>query len=365
LPAQPKILWTKELTGSGIAGVVVSEKYAIVADRDAADASDIFRCLDAKTGEELWTLEYPTLETIKDYGNSPRATPLIHEGKVYTLGGLGDLHCVNLSDGKILWQKNLPLDYGAAVPTWGYCSSPLIVDDKLIVNPGASQAALVALDRLTGKEIWQSSGLPAAYASFIAGTFGGVRQIVGYDEKSLGGWDAATGKRLWTLVPPQTGDFNVPTPLEVAGKLLVSSENNGTRLYGFTAGGVINEKPLAVNAEFAPDACTPVLAGGKVFGCFNSLYCLDAGNGLKTLWTGDDDAFGNYVSLIASPERVLIVGNRGELLLVKASSEKFELLSRLRIFAEEGEILSHPALVGNRLYLRGAAKIVCVDLAGE
>ena len=192
-----------------------------------------------------------------------------------------------------------------------------------------------------------------------------MRQIVGYDEKSLGGWDPATGKRLWTLVPPVHGDFNVPTPIDAGGKLLVSSENNGTRLYGFRAGGLLDIRPLAANTDLAPDSSTPVLAGGRVFGCWNSLYCLDASDGLKTRWSGDDEAFGNYVSLIASPERVLLIGNRGELVLVRASSDKLEVLSRLQIFADETQVLSHPALVGNRLYLRDTSKIVCLDLSEE
>ncbi|MCC6123587.1 MAG: PQQ-binding-like beta-propeller repeat protein [Pirellulales bacterium] len=365
LPERTKILWSKELTGVGLSGVAVSGKYVIVADRDAADTGDIFRCLDAAGGTELWSLEYFTRGAIKDYGNSPRGTPLIYDGKAYTLGGLGDLHCLNLADGRILWKKNLVLDFGGIVPTWGFCSSPLLADDKIIVNPGSPRAALVALDRHSGKEIWRSPGFPSAYASFIAGTFGGVRQIVGYDEKSLGGWDAATGRRLWTLVPPQTGDFNVPTPLDAGGKLLVSSENNGTRMYGFASGGVIRPEPLAENADLAPDTSTPVFAGGKVFGCWNALYCLNAGDGLKSLWTGEDEAFSSFPMLIASPERVLAISNRGELILVNASSDKFEVISRLRIFAEDTEVLSHPALVGDRLYIRGATKVVCVDLSAE
>jgi outer membrane protein assembly factor BamB len=365
LPEQPKILWTKDLTGPGLSGIAVAERRVIVADRDAGDTKDIFRCLDTDSGAELWKLEYLTPGKIKDYGNSPRATPLVHGGKVYMLGGLGHLHCLNLADGKIVWKKSLVADFGGAVPTWGYCSSPLLVDDRLIVNPGSSPAALVALDRSSGKEIWRSPGVPAAYASFIAGTFGGAKQIVGYDEKSLGGWDAATGKRLWTLIPPQPGDFNVPTPIDAGGRLLVTSENNGTRLYEFDPQGVINTKPVAVNADLAPDSSTPVLVGGRVFGCWNSLYCLDLTGGLETKWTGDDEATSGYAGIIASKERVLVISNRGDLLLVSATAERFEILSRQRILSGDSEVLSHPALVGNRLYLRDSSKVVCVDLSED
>lgn len=362
LPERPAAAWSRRLTGRGLAGIAATEKYVIVADRDAADESDLFRCLDALTGAELWTLRYATPGEIKDYGNSPRATPLIHQGKVYTLGALGDLHCVNLADGRPVWSKHLARDFQAAVPTWGYCSSPLAVDGKLIVNPGADGASLVALDCRSGKEVWRCPGLPAAYASFIAGTFGGVRQIVGYDEKSLGGWDPATGKRLWTLIPPASGDFNVPTPIDAGGKLILASENNGTRLYDFDADGCIKPRPAAVHEDLAPDSSTPVLVRGRLFGCWDSLYCLDARATLEALWTGEDDAFGDYVSLIASPERVLVTTSRGELLLIDAASGQPEIVSRLRVFAEDSEVYSHPALVGARIYLRDMSKIVCLSL---
>ena len=363
LPKEPKIVWSKPLTGRALAGLAATDRYLVVADRDASDTADVFRCLDSHTGRQLWKLEYATSGTIKDYGNSPRATPLIDHGRVYVLGGLGNLHCVGLADGKTVWSKHLARHVGATVPTWGYCSSPLAVDGKLIVNPGAKGASLVALDCVSGKEVWRCPGLPPAYASFIVGTFGGVRQIVGYDEKSLGGWNPATGKRLWTLVPPASGDFNVPTPIDAGGKLILASENNGTRLCEFDVDGSIKVKPAATNKDLAPDSSTPVLVGGRVFGCGASLYCLHAGPMLKTVWIGEDEAFNNYASLIASPDRVLVVSNRGELLLIDATADKFKIISRLRVFPEDAEMFSHPALVGRRFFLRDTSTVLCLDLS--
>jgi outer membrane protein assembly factor BamB len=294
--------------------------------------------------------------------NSPRATPLIHDGKVYLLGAFGDLHCVKLADGEVLWKKNIVREFAARLPKWGMCASPLVVDDKLIVNPGARDASLVALDRLSGKVVWRSPGPPAAYASFVVGRFGGRRQIVGYDAISLGGWDPESGQRLWTLIPPYKGDFNVPTPINIGGRLLVATENNGTRLYEFNDQGAILPKPLAAFLDLAPDSSTPVVVDGKVFGCHKELFCLDAAAGLQPLWAGKDKAFDDYVSIIASRDRLLITTVCGELLLVAAGGKQYNLVSRLRICDEECEILSHPALVGNRLYLRDGASICCVAL---
>lgn len=365
LPSKLKTVWSKDLNSRGLAGIAATSRYVLVADRTATDSGDLFRCLDAATGNDVWQLTYPTIGTTKDYGNIPRATPLVLGGKVFTLGCLGDLNCVHLVSGKIRWSKHLVRNFAARVPTWGYCSSPLAVDGKLIVNPGAKQAAVVALDCETGKEVWRSAGLPPAYASFVVGTFGGVRQIVGYDEKSLGGWDLATGKRIWTLVPPLPGDFNVPSPIDAGGKLIVASENNGTRLYNFDAEGRIKTTPAASNGDLVPDMSTPVLVGNKLFGCCGSLYRLDVSKSLATHWNGEDNALANYASVIAAADRVLVATNHGELLLVDAAADKFTILSRLRVFPEDSEMLSHPAIVGKRLYLRDMAKIVCIDLSGK
>jgi outer membrane protein assembly factor BamB len=360
-----KIVWAKPLNSRGLAGIAATERYVIVADRTAVDSGDLFRCLDAATGDEIWQLTYPTTGTTKDYGNVPRATPLVLGGNVVTLGCLGDLKCVELASGKVRWSKNFVRDFGARVPTWGYCASPLAVDGKLIVNPGAKLAAVVALDCGTGKEVWRCPGLPPAYASFIAGTFGGARQIIGYDEKSLGGWDPASGKRLWTLVPPMTGDFNVPSPIDAGGRLIVASENNGTRIYDFAAAGRIKTTPEGSNGDLAPDMSTPVLVGRKLFGCSGSLYCLDVSKRLATRWNGEDDALAGYASVIAAEDRVLVATNHGELLLVDGEADRFSIVSRLRVFAEDSEMLSHPAIVGTRLYLRDMTRIVCVDLNGK
>jgi len=359
LSSTPKFLWTSPLTSIGLAGIAATEKNVIVADRDPLDQKDIFRCFDAANGAERWCLKYSAPGKL-DYGNSPRAAPLIHRSKAYMLGAFGDLHCVDMVDGRVLWKKNIVREYKANLVTWGMCASPLMVDGKLIVNPGAAEASVVALDGDSGKEVWRCAGAPAAYSSFIVGRFGRIRQIVGYDALSLGGWDIQTGKRLWTLIPPEDGDFNVPTPIALDGRLLVSSENNGTRLYDFDDCGVICPTPSAEHCELAPDASTPIVIDGKVFGCCRELFCLDAAN-LKGLWTSDDDAFDDYVSITGGSGRVLIATIRGDLILLNTSGVGCEVISRMTAF-DDGEMLSHPAIVGDRLYLRGANRAYCIEL---
>ncbi|HJQ79693.1 MAG TPA: PQQ-binding-like beta-propeller repeat protein [Lacipirellulaceae bacterium] len=368
LPKEPAIVWRQALHRPGLGGIAATENFVVLGDRDISNTFDEFRCYAAGDGELLWTVQYPAPGKL-DYDNTPRATPLIHEGHVYLLGAFGDLLCVELESGVTLWQMNLINDFGGdSQLVWGTCSSPLVVDGKLIVNPGGPDASIVALDPLSGEVVWQTPGDQHAYSSFIVATLGGVRQLVGYDRTSLGGWDIETGTRLWTLKPPFDGDFNVPTPVAVDGKLLVATENNYARLYEFDKAGQIKSQPVAVNDRLGPDTSTPVVIGNRAFCVRLDMFCLDVANGLKPIWIGEDKAFCDYSPLIASDDRVLAVGAGGELILVDAAADEFRIVSRLKLFGDDSstaEVLAHPALVGTRLYFRGEKELVCVELSPD
>jgi outer membrane protein assembly factor BamB len=357
-----QLLWSRTLTGAGMSGVAVADGRLIVADKDLDETHDVFRCLDADTGRELWTLRYRA-EGEMDFTNSPRATPVIHEGLVYLLGAFGDLHCVKLASGEVVWKGHLAADFNTKPPMWGYSSTPLIVGEKLIVNPGAKDASVVALDRTTGRTLWTTPGTPPAYAAFVLAEFGGVRQIVGYDLDSLGGWNPDTGRRLWHLVPDVEGDFNVPTPIVVGDRILVTTENNGTRLYGFDENGRVRSEPLAVNEDLAPDTSTPVVLDGLVIGAFGRLMCLDLADGLRTRWEADEREFAHYGSFIGGNGRVLVVTQGGTLHLVRLDRDRFDRIARLDLFDDlpdtQRDVWSHPALVGNRLFVRNLLGVYC------
>ncbi len=360
LSPEPNVIWNVPLGKPGLGGICATEKFVFFADRDFDDLHDVYRCLNAQTGEPIWEVQQLAFGTL-DYGNSPRATPLLHGERVIFFGAFGDLTCVKVESGETVWHLNLKTLFSPKTELpWGYCGSPLLVDEKLILNPGAEDASLVAIDPDDGSVLWKSAGLPAAYGSFISGTFGGRRQIVGHDAKSIGGWDIATGKRLWTVTPPYGGEFNVPTPINFNGDLLVSTEQNGTRRYQFDSQGAANPEPVSQNKRLRPDMSSPVLVGKHLY-CVNQfLYCLDASDDLKELWRLRDPALSDYGSLIASEDRLLVVGD-GELLLLKTDGSK-TILSRQRVFDSPDRIYSHPALVGNKLFIRGETRLKCVQL---
>jgi outer membrane protein assembly factor BamB len=367
LPPKKQLLWSRTLTGPGMSGLAVANGYIVVADKDFDETQDVFRCLDADTGRQVWKISYPAAGRM-DFTNSPRANPVVHDGLVYLLGAFGDLHCIQLTTGRVVWKKHLAQDYTAGRPTWGYCSAPLIVGDHLIVNPGAKHASLVALDRRTGELRWMTAGRAPGYACLVLAKLGGVRQIVGYDATTLGGWDPHTGERLWELLPELDGDYNVPTPIVVDDKILVTTENNGTRLYGFDTGGRIQLTPLAVNEDLAPDTATPVVIDGMVLANFGGLICLDVDGGLKTLWEVEDDDLREYCTFIAGNGHVLVTTQTGKLYLLRADKRRFDFVAKLDLFddvpREDRDVWSHPALVENRLYVRNMLAVYCFLLNG-
>jgi outer membrane protein assembly factor BamB len=364
LPATAKVVWKKAAVEGGLAGLSVSANRVISAERDFADENDVYRCFNAETGESLWRIAFPARGNL-DLGQAPRATPVIHSDRAYLLGAFGDLRCVDLANGKLIWQRQLPGEFNATLPTWGMCSPPLTIGDLVIVNPGATNASLVALDAATGRTRWTTPGQPPAYSAFISTDVAGERQIIGYDKLSLGGWNPKNGKRLWKIIPPET-DFNVPTPVALANGIIVATENNGARLYNFSSSRELRGAPAAHFAELAPDTATPVMTCGRLFGAkHQSLYCLDIERGLKPVWHCDEDALGDHSTFIADDERVLIITLGGELILIDAKADHYAVISRLRLFEEDVELYSHSAIVGSRLYARGGSSLICVDLSSE
>jgi outer membrane protein assembly factor BamB len=370
LPAKPQLAWKVDLLRPGLGGIAATRKYVVFGDRDALDFHDVWRCLDPATGEQRWEIQVLAIAEL-DYGNSPRTTGLLvrkfvenepaqQEDLAFLLGGVGDLVCVKLATGEILWQKNIRQAFRSSRQlAWGYCGSPLLVDNKLIVNPGAAAASLVALDPATGKVLWQRAGANAGYGSLSVATLGGKRQIVGHDATTLGGWDIETGARLWTLTPEVEGDFNVPTPLAIGNRLLVTTENNGTRLYEFDADGVIKPMAVAENRKLKPSMSTPVVVGEQLFCVDRFLYGLDLDRGLQESWRLRDPALGDYAAILADGQRLLVMG-KGELLLV--DPQRRQVVSRWKAFDETTELYSHAALVGDRLYVRGETSLKCLLL---
>ena len=232
--------WTARLEEKGLGGVAATERWVLVTDRDRATGRDKLKLFAAQTGtlEQTVSLIRPSRgqpEPKLDYGESVRVTPLVHGDRVYLLDAYGVLYVCPLpqADDPVGEVEVQGLRTDAMVDrfklnTWGIASTPLMVDDTLVVNVCGAETTLLALQPDTCKTIWKAPGNGTGYASCIEGMFGGRRQILGYQSNSFSGWDPATGTLLWNIRPRIKGDFNVPTPVAVDSRhILVATENNG------------------------------------------------------------------------------------------------------------------------------------------
>ncbi len=357
-----KVLWSHPMAGECHAPISVGGGYVVVADH--GNERDYWRCFDTADGTPVWTYEYANAEKM-EFGAAPRTAPLIHRGKAYCLNAWGELFCLELTSGNVVWRKHLAREFQQKTPTWGYTCSPLLADGKLIVNPGGSGGPVAALDLETGNVVWTGEGEALNYSSFIVGTFGGVEQVVGYDKQTIGGWDVKTGRRLWTFEVDSSYGYIAPTPVAVAGRLLLTSDQEDARLIGFGPSGKIAQEPEGFNEDVAPEMSTPTLWGDVILAAYAGLVLLDpspldGGDPLKTLWIYDaEDAVNGLCHVIASEDRALVMCEDGQLLLLAADRQSCQILDRMKLC---DKTWVHPALAGGRLYARDKAMLYCYDM---
>ncbi len=349
---EPKRLWRFDLPSQGLGGVAANDELVVVSSRDHGDTQDIFFVLDAPTGTLVTRLQYDA-PGVLDYGSSVRATPILTTESIYVQGAFGHVHCIDAITGEIQWKKHLVEDLGGILPIWGYCASPLLIDGRLIVQPGGPRNSIAALDAKSGNVIWASPGRKAAYASPVFADIASMKQVIAFDDETLGGWSISDGRRLWELKPAVDGDFNVPTPVLIRDQVVIVSENNATRVHSIASSGAIATEPFAKSDALAGDSHSPVAMGDWLVGIDGELVVLDTKNGLKTLCTFADKSLSKYCSLIVDDDRILVACENGTMILLTISSDSVQELGRFSSLDDGGELLAHPALVDGVLYVRG------------
>src|SRR5207248_511107 len=180
----PPLAWKANLGGVGYAGpaIVGDRLFVTAAEDDETGRKEYALCLGTRDGKPVWKVPLPAGEGgySTGWGSGPRSTPTVDGGFVYVLGARGDLSCLKAADGGQVWAVNLVKDFGGGIPGWGYSESVLIDGERLVCTPGGGRGAVLALDKKTGKKLWQSADLKdgAAYASLVPTDVGGVRQYV-------------------------------------------------------------------------------------------------------------------------------------------------------------------------------------------
>jgi outer membrane protein assembly factor BamB len=386
---QLPIQWRAEI-GPGYSGPTVAAGRVYVTDRQTEPIQvERVHCFDASTGKPIWDYSYDCPYVGVGYAAGPRAAVTIDEGRVYSLGAMGNLHCFDAATGNVLWKKDLNAEYKIQMPMWGIAAAPLIDGNRLILNVGGEHACLVALDKVTGNEIWKALDDPAQYSAPILILQAGKPVLVIWTGAGVVGLNPATGAEYWRAVmKPKQMPIGIATPVVNGDRLFVSSFYDGSLMLRLTS-----DKQSGLPAaeqlwhKVGPDEqhtqslhCmigTPILDGDYLYGVdsYGQLRCLNATTG-ERIWESQQavpKARWAAVHMVRHDDKVWLFNERGELLIGRLSPTGFEEISRTKLIEPTkvqldqrgGVCWSHPAFADRHVFARNDDEIVCASLAQD
>jgi len=352
-------LWQQPI-GGGYASFAIAGGRAFTIeqrrDQEAVTAYDV------ETGLELWAANYPADFNEMMGGEGPRATPYYDEGKVYSLGAMGDLLCLDAASAQVIWKVNILADNFAKLLYYAEASSPLVVGDKVIVQPGGPKGrSVVAYNKLTGKPAWRSLDDPAAYSSPMLVSLAGKEQLLVVTDHRAVGLNVQDGALLWMtpwIVKEKNRNNAQPVILGTNRFMLSGGYGTGSDAVevSHTSAG-FEAKPLWHSAGMKNKFTSSVFWQGFVYGLDEDmLVCLDAQTGARK-WK--DGRYG-YGQLVLSGGYLIILGGEGELALVKASPDRYEELGRFQAII--GKTWNHPAMFQGKILVRNEVQMACFDL---
>ncbi len=372
----PPLLWKAAGMGAGFSSVaVVDRRIYTMGDRDGAQYLLAFT---ADGGAPLWKARVGS--TFGDENGGPRGTPTVDGGTVFALGTDGDLVAVEAVSGKELWRRSLPRDFGGQMMSgWGWSESPFVDGDHVIVTPGASGAALVALEKATGKEVWRTA-VPklgpagndgAGYSSVVVTDAAGTRQYVQLLGRGLVGVRASDGHFLWGYNRIANGTANIPTPLVRANWVFTSTGyQTGAALVELDKaadGGVTAREVYFLDAKtFQNHHGGMVLVGNDLYGGSGqnrgSPICIELTTG-KVMWGGDIRNAGSGSAAVTYADGQLYFRyQNGVVMLIDATPDGYREKGSFTIPNVSKPSWSHPVVVGGRLYLREQDTLYVYDV---
>ena len=358
---EPEILWQHEV-GLGYSSVI--EAGGLAYTQGYKDNENTIYCVKAREGEISWTFSYPSSLGDKYFQGGSRSTPTFAKGRIYLLGHEGPLFCLEAKTGKLIWKTHLVDDLGGRCPTWGYSGAPLFYKDTIIVQTGAKNGSLVALDAGSGKEIWRGGGAEAGYASPYIRDYNPMEVVV-FNQDGISIHDLANGQEKSTYQHRTRYDVNAAQPLDLGSQMLVASGyGKGAALLDLTES---QPKVLWESDEVACQMASLVYKDGFAFGIHGqagansnraTLFCLDLMEGRK-IWEERGYGVGTVI-LVA--DKLVVLSDRGELAIVNASSKSFVEIARFQVLGGKNN-WTPPTYSNGRMHCRSSAGTwVCLNM---
>lgn len=375
--------WTAKI-GSGYAGPAVANGRVFVTDRLAEQNLERVLCFNAESGKAIWKHEYEAKYTIS-YPLGPRATPTVDGDRVYALGAMGHLFCLNAATGDILWQKHLPTDLKTEVPDWGMAGAPLVDGDQLIILAGGHPDALiVSFDKFTGQERWRAlEDKEPGYCAPAILELGGHRQLIVWHPSAVSSIDPTNGTLLWEVPFEVQAGMTISSPRALGDRLFVTSFYSGPLMIDLGKEGKsphVLWRTAAGNTEIKNDSlhavmCTPIVTPDFVYGVgsYGDMRCLNADTGQVAWETRQPTGEGRWWNAFLVPlgDRVVICNEQGDLIFAKLDSDGYHELSRAKMIEPTQPIQrrmtvwSHPAFAMQSVFARNDGELIRVILAKQ
>jgi len=355
----PQVLWRTPV-GAAWSG------FAIVGDRaltlEQLGEEECATCYDINTGKLLWKTANPGHYNTAIAGEGPRTVPTVTGDRVYVLGAVGTLRCLELDSGKALWTRELTKDAGVKVPAWGFASSPLVHEGKVVVSAGGTDGrSLLAYDAATGEPAWKAGNRAINYSSPSLVPLAGRQQIVMFNVKAITAHDPVTGEVLWEH--PWGAEWPAVARPIVAGdnRLFFSSGYGvGSALLEFAPGadGRLAANQVWKTVRFQAKFSNPAERGGYVYGVSDGIFaCLDLKDG-TVKWK--DGRYGHGQGLLVGEHYLQMTEIPGDIVLLRPTPEGPHELARFHIF--DAKTWNPIALSGDLLLVRNDREAACIRL---
>lgn len=352
----PAMVWNYKGLGDGYSSVAISSDKIYLTGMTNGKGSiyvlDLAgKLLNKKEYGNEWTTSY----------EGTRGTITVNDGKLYLVSGMGEIYCFDESTLNLVWKKNFLREYNASNIEWGINEAPLIIDDKVIVTAGGKTHNIVALNKNTGALVWSTPGEGdlSAYCSPLYIGDQQVPQIVTLTANHIIGVEVATGKKLWSYKNSNRYSIHANTPVYADNMLLsVGSDESGAVMLRLTNGGRNVERMWQVK-EFDNRMGGMVKVGNYVYGSGNSRnwYCVD--------WRTGEIKFNERIAMgavVANDGMLYCYTDRGEMLLVKASPDKFDIVSRFQVQLGTGQHWAHPVIHKGVMYVRHGDSLMAYNI---
>ena len=350
----PKEMWRRPI-GPGWSSFAVHGDFVYTQEQRGND--EIVACYNLSDGKPIWRHKDPARFYESNAGAGPRGTPTLHKDRVYTFGATGILNALDATTGNVIWTRNAASDTKAKTPGWGFSSSPLVIDDLVIV---ATAGTLAAYDTNTGQPRWLGPNGGGGYSSPHPVTINGVAQVVMLADPGAVGINPTDGKVLWQYPLPSGTRITQPAVTQEGDLLLSVGDGNDVYRVAVSKGsdGWKTEERWA-SSGINPFFNDLVVHKGYAYGFVGGeIACMDLKDGSRK-WSDGNYGHGQLVAL-PDQDALLVLTESGDIALLKAAADKLTEFGRIP--AIKGKTWNHPVLVGDVVLVRNGEEMAAFKL---